>query len=70
MTPHRPGRLDGGFIVRDSNGKPIGAVIVGANGRFAGWNRDGKLGEHAARAEAIAAVRKAHFARKRGEKRT
>ena len=57
-----------GFIVRHS-GKPIGCVIVGANGRFAAWNRDGKINELATESEAISAVRRAHFSRRNEEKR-
>lgn len=61
-------RLAASFIVHGSNAKPIGAVILGANGRHAAWNRAGKVGEFDSRDEAIAAVRKAHFSKQREER--
>ncbi len=65
-----PRNLDAGAIVRGPGNRPIGAVIIGANGRFAGWNRDGKLGEFDTESDAVNAIRKAHFVRNReGEKR-
>ncbi len=59
---------DAGFIVRGSNNRPIGAVIVGrgASVKFSAWNRDRKLGEFTTSADATNAVRQAHSARKRG----
>ena len=54
-----------GFIVRGSNGRPIGCVI-GARGsplRFTAWGRT-RLGDFSSEAAAVAAVRQAHFKRK------
>jgi hypothetical protein len=65
-------RLDAGFIVRGGNGKPIGAVIAGrglSSNKFAAWSGTGKAGEFDSAEEAIAAVRKAHLARKQKERR-
>jgi hypothetical protein len=61
---------DAGFLVRGSDMPPIGAVIVGANGKFAGWNRAGKIGEFDLELDAVAAVKKAHFARTQREEKS
>ena len=60
---------DAGFIVRGSNNRPIGAVIVGrgASVKFSAWNRDRKLGEFTTSADATNAVRQAHSAESAGE---
>ena len=67
-----PRNRDASFMVRDVAGRPIGAVIVGrgpAANLYAAWSRSAKLGEHTNKADAIAAVKRAHFARKREERR-
>ena len=62
---------DSGFIVRGSNTRPIGCVIVGrgvAANLFAAWTKAGKVGEFDTAAEAIDAVRKASFLDRKEEK--
>ena len=60
--------MSAGFIVRGSNGRPIGCVI-GARGsplKFTAWGRT-RLGDFDTEAEAAAAVRKAHFTKEKAK---
>ena len=57
--------IEAGYVVLDARKRQIGAVIGLADGQYAAWSRDGKIGEFATRGQADSAVCVADRARKR-----